>query len=180
MTSWLRTGIGMASTVVSLLVGVLTLIFLVRPALQPEGEQVATSAVLGNPHLESNVALGDYYQRLQWTPPESFSDTELQSTGAVIGFSVAIEGFKGSTLPLRWSVLDAETMERLSEKHLVDQPGWPDGTFTPESQHDQASGEVWVQIPERSGRYIVRLALLDPGGVTLSTLDSEPIAVSGQ
>jgi hypothetical protein len=39
---------------------------------------------------------------------------------------------------------------------------------------------VWVQIPERAGRYIVRLALLDPEGVTLSTLDSEPIAVSGQ
>jgi len=177
LARWLGTATGALSALVTLVLGVLTVVFLLRPALQPGGAPAAFAATLRAPRLEQGVVLSDYYARLGKVPPPEITVPQLGEAGVVVGFDVLLEGFAGQTCRLRWSLVDAATRVRVPEANLVDQPGWPIGTFTPGGNRDQASGEVWVAPPARAGTYLVRLELEDPRGVRLTALDSEPFTV---
>jgi hypothetical protein len=174
---WLRTGTGAISAAVSLIAGILTVVFLLWPALRPEGGPAVFGATLSDPRLEQGVTVADVYARRQETPPANYTQAQLATTGTLVSFVVVIEGFKDKTCLLTWSLFDAETSIRVADATKVNQPGWPDGKFVPVAAHDQASGEVWIQRPEQPGSYLVRLELFDPNGQRLTSLDSEPFTV---
>jgi hypothetical protein len=175
---WLRTATGAVSASVTLIAGILTVVFLLWPALRPEGGPTVLGASLSEPRLEMGVTLADVYTRRQSTPPDSYSAAQLATPGALVSFVAVIEGFQGNTCRLTWSLLDAETKTRVADETLLDQPGWPDGTFTPAAARDQAAGTIWIHTPDRPGSYIVRLELLGPDGRHLTSLDSEPFTVA--
>ncbi|HEY7034025.1 MAG TPA: hypothetical protein VH482_21995 [Thermomicrobiales bacterium] len=175
---WLRTATGAVSAAVSLIVGILTVVFLLWPALRPESGPSTFGATLSDPRFEQGVTLADVYDRRGTSPPATYSQAQLATAGTLVGFVVVIEGFEGKTCRLTWSLFDAETHARVADETFLDQLGWPDGTFTPAAVHDQASGEVWVRRPERAGSYFVRLELFDPNGQLLTSLDSEPYEVA--
>ena len=78
----------------SLTVGLLTLLFLVEPALQPGNDPAALGAELSGTAVESGVALGDYYDRIGVSPPSG--DAEFLGTpGVVVTFDLAISGYEG-------------------------------------------------------------------------------------
>jgi hypothetical protein len=177
LSRWLRTGTGVISAGVSLLAGVLTVLFLLWPALRPDDGPAAFGATLSDPRLEQGVTLADVYARRQETPRSTYTQEDLALTGTLVSYVVVIEGFQGKTCLLTWSLFDAETNARVADTALVDQLGWPDGEFTPVAAVDQASGEVWIRRPEQPGSYIVRLELFDPNGQRLTSLDSAPFTV---
>lgn len=176
---WLRTATGAASAVVTLIAGTLTVVFLLRPALRPEAAPTALSATMSDPRLEQGVTLGEVYTRRKESPPGSYSQAQLATPGTLVGFVVVIEGYRGKTCRLTWSLFDAASQARVADQTLLDQPGWPDGTFTPAAARDQADGEVWIRRPNRPGSYFVRLELFDPSGQRLTSLDSAPFDVAG-
>lgn len=177
LSRWLRTGTGVISAGVSLLAGILTVLFLLWPALRPDDGPAAFGATLSDPRLERGVTVADVYARRRETPPSSYTQEDLATTGTLVSFVVVIEGFKDKICQLTWSLFDAETNSRIADSAMVDQPGWPDGRFVPVAAVDQASGEVWIRRPEQPGSYIVRLELFDPNGQRLTSLDSAPFTV---
>jgi hypothetical protein len=172
---WLRSGVGLTSAAVSLAVGVLTLLFLVRPALRPDDGPVTLGATLANPAVERGVTLGEVYERLSRTPPAEYSDTDLATPGVLVSFDVRIDGFQGEEATLEWTVLASPSMERVADPWLVDQQGWPAGVFIPEAERDSMNGQIWAQLPDRPGTYIIRLTLYDPEGVRLASLDTDAL-----
>lgn len=178
MSRWLRTGTGIVSTSVTTIIGVLTLVFLLIPALRPGSGPTEFGATLSDPRLEQGVTLADVYDRRGLQVPAEFSAAELATAGALVSFDVVIEGFQGKTCLLTWSLFDDATDTRVADETLLEQPGWPDGTYVPAGQRDQASGEIWIRLPEQPGAYFVRLELIDPNGQRITSLDSEPFAVT--
>ena len=178
MSRWLRTGTGIVSTSVTTVIGVLTLVFLLIPALRPGSGPTEFGATLSDPRLEQGVTLADVYGRRNLQIPAEFSASELATAGALVSFDVVIEGFRGKTCLLTWSLFEDATDTRVADATLLEQPGWPDGTYVPAGQRDQASGEIWIRLPEQPGTYFVRLELIDPNGQRITSLDSEPFVVS--
>lgn len=178
LSRWMRTGTGIVSTGVTTIIGVLTLVFLLLPALRPGSGPTEFGASLTDPRLEQGVALADVYARRGLQVPADYSAAERATVGALVSFDVVIEGFQGRTCRLTWSLFEDATDTRVADAALLEQPGWPDGVFTPAGQRDQASGEIWIKLPEQPGTYFVRLELIDPNGQRITSLDSEPFVVT--
>ncbi|MEA2512559.1 MAG: hypothetical protein QOJ59_2046 [Thermomicrobiales bacterium] len=178
LVGWLRTATGVISAAVTLIASILTVVFLLWPALRPEERPSVFGATLSDPRLEHGVSVADVYARRGERPPADYSRERLATMGALVSFVVVVEGFQGKPCRLTWSLFDADTKTRVADEAFLDQPGWPDGKFLPVAAHDQASGEVWIRRPDRPGSYLVRLELFDPNGMRLTSLDSEPFTVA--
>lgn len=176
-THRLRSTSGAVGAGVGLLASLLSIIFLVWPSLQPEENAVVLAASLSNPTIERQVSLAEFYQRTRETPDPALSDAGLLTPGVVVGYDVAISGYNGEVLTLRWSMIDAGTLTRVTEDWLVDQPGWPDAGFKAEAAEDSATGELWASLPATAGDYLVRLELFDPDGIRLSLVDTTAFSV---
>ncbi len=174
---WLRTGMGFASAAVSLTVGILTLVFLVRPALQPGNEPVILRAELSNAAIETTITYGEYLNR-SGRGTEGVNQQALETPGVVVSFDLSIDGFAGEAVSLRYSVLDSQAYSPVYESWLVDQPGWPVSVFIAEAASDKMNSEIWVAEPQASGTYVVRLQLFDPDDVRLASTDSPPFEVA--
>lgn len=174
---WLRTSTGIFSGAVTLVAGLLSIIFLLVPSLRPAPPPSAFGATLFDPKIETEVELGAYYGRIGQQAPASLSAEDLSQPGVIVSFTIVLEGYAGQECRLRWSALDATTSRRVAETWLVDQPGWPSGVFLPVAARDQGSGEVFVPNPPRAGDYVVRLELFDPEGTRIATLDSPVFSV---
>jgi len=172
-----------ASTAVTLIGGILALIFLFLPQLRPDEPAAALGAQLEAAKLESGVSLGDYWSRrgdqIRASSFEvaEFSDEALRHPGVVVTFQAVIEGYQDQACSVRWSMFTAESGQRVTNQaNLVDQPGWPAKYITPTVRKDQVDAEIWVPAPADPGPFFVRLELLDPNGVRLASLDSPTFA----
>lgn len=177
---WLRTGIGFVSSLATLIMVTLTVIFLLIPALKPEASSNQFDATLSDARIETGVVLSNYYARIGQTPPASLSAAELGAKGAVASFTVVLDGFQGRACRVVWSVFDAKTNARVASSWLVDRPGWPSDVFTPAGSRDQGNGQTFVPYPPASGSYFVRIELRDPNGTPLTTIDTPPFDVAAE
>ena len=156
--------IGGVAVAVSAIVG---LLFLLVPELKPEPPQ-KLDATLSNLVVERGVTLESYLKR-QSIDSTQYTHEELQTVGVVISFNVKIEGFKGRSCLLKWSLYEDKTQARVPEGWLVDKEF---REFTPEAEVDQAGSDIWVQVPNREGPFFARLELYDDKGVRITFTDS--------
>lgn len=177
--AWMRTGTGVFTSAVTLLAATLTVVFLLVPSLKPAAPPAEFGATLSDARIETGVGLGNYYQRIGQQPPSTVSRAALGSTGVVVSFTVAIQGYNGKTCDVVWSVLESGSNKRVTWNWLVAQPGWPAKQFIPAGNKDQGNGEIFVQDPPTPGRYLVRIELNDPNGTRLATIDSPIFTVTG-
>lgn len=171
------------AALVTVIGAVLALLFVFWPQLRPSSPPETYGATLDGAKVEPDVTLGDYLARggarLAAKAPNlrSFTDDELRQPGAIITFEIVIEGYNGKTCVVRWSLHDAATGARLADDpRFVDQYAFPDKSITPNAPRDQIDAETWVLVPAGHGPYFVRLALFDPDGVRLASLDTAPFA----
>jgi hypothetical protein len=102
------------------------------------------------------------------------SKFEGAERGYVFNVRVRLQGNQDSRLPLRWSIIDANTGEPLrdpiyNQTATVFQPRGPDHART---------WPFWVPYPPRKGRFFLRTTLLDEKRQPLDEAESKPFAVA--
>jgi hypothetical protein len=95
----------------------------------------------------------------------------LYPIGAMISYTVNLDGFAHRRATLEWSLL------RQGKKRRLPKRWWHDvivAHVEPTVNHESLSGTFWVPVPPERGDYLVHLALLDANGVSHASSDSQP------
>ena len=160
------------SALVGFVAALLGVLFVLFPALKPEGPAPTKGAMLSNPVREM-LSWGQYLDRkdLDRSP---YDDAALRRPGIFVEFDYAIEGYKDQALPLRWQLIDARGGDQLGKSR--------DTQIVPEAATDKASWDVWVPLPRRHvQRVFVQLQLFEQRGtVPIGRLRTPAFAVSSQ
>jgi hypothetical protein len=143
--------IGAAGAVVT----ILSLVFLVRPGLQPKGAPEVKGATLTKPSIDPAVTFGQYLERVK-EPRVGHTASALARRGVLIQFHVEIRGYEGKYMPLRWSVLNTRTGASVFDADPV--------RLRPEAADDSGDWPLWAPRPSRPGTYYVFIQLYDPRG----------------
>jgi len=158
------------SALVGFVAALLGVVFVLFPALKPEGPAPTKSATLSNPVREM-LSWGQYLDRkdLDRGP---YDDAALRRRGIFVEFDYAIEGYKEKALPLRWQLIDARGGDQLGKSR--------DTQIVPEASTDKASWDVWVPLPQRRvQRVFVQLQLYEQrGNVPIGRLRTPAFSVS--
>lgn len=96
---------------------------------------------------------------------------QLYPIGAMIRYTVSLDGFAHNTATLEWSLIG-----RASRRPLP-KPWWRDivvAHIEPTVNHESISGKFWVPVPPERGDYLVQLVLRDSNGVAHASSDSTP------
>jgi hypothetical protein len=137
------------------LVTILSLVFLVRPSLQPKGAPEVKGATLSKPSIDAAVTFGQYLARVK-EPRAGHDARALARRGVLIQFHVEIRGDQGKSLPLRWSVLNTSTGASAFDADPV--------RLRAGAADDSADWPLWAPQPSRPGTYYVFIQLYDPYG----------------
>jgi hypothetical protein len=100
----------------------------------------------------------------------SVDAAELASGNPCCSYAVhvTIEGYKGKSCQLQWTLIDVTTGSKTLSSTAID--------FKPEADHDEAGVEVPVEVTA-AGTYSVRFILYGPNGIELDRADTEVIQV---
>jgi hypothetical protein len=165
--------IGIVAAAIGIPVSIATFYYTVFPHGQPcPGNR---SGTLASPTVDVGVT---YRQFLQLTGQSAggADKATLDRVGSVIDVPFTADGYKGKTLPLRWSTLTAGGAP-LSEPGQSDQLALE---IIPEDCSDRGRRKLWAAWPSSAGRYVVELSWLDDDDAPLDTLRTAPFAVSRQ
>lgn len=156
---WTSAAVGFVAT----LLGV---VFVLFPALKPEGPPPSKSATLTEPAVEA-LSWGQYLDRKD-VDRAAYDAPTLRRRGTFVEFDFAIEGYKDKRLPLRWQLIDAGRGDQLGKSR--------DTFITPEAPTDKGTWDVWVPSPRgRASRAFVQLQLYeDSGDVPIARLRTAP------
>jgi hypothetical protein len=124
---------------------------LVRAELQPVRE------TLGEYLLDQGQATAGLTRAQQREP------------GLVFLIEVRLRGGRQEEMPLRWQ-LYRDSGERVPGKAYRQTPFG----FVPRNQDHQRTARLWLPLPPRSGRYFVRVTVLNPKGETVDELTTKP------
>lgn len=143
--------------------GLLAIIFLLWPALQPEAPSRTRRVALSGLKLERPVTFGAYLKRIH-QPPGGLEGAVLNERGALASFDFVIEGYKNRALPLTWQLIDADGGKVLNENRDI--------RLKPEVTKDSGTWRTWVPLPKRARRRVfILVELFEPRGViALKTL----------
>jgi hypothetical protein len=169
--SGLSTSVKAAGGLAGAVASVLALVFLLIPNLQParDEEQDVGTAELSEPRVETPVTYGQYLDRVE-IPREDYAEELLQRPGALVTVEVAIKGYRGQALPMRWYLLDGagDVVDQQSRRHSIR----ADRDETP------AVWPFWVAIPDRPGPFRVVVEAFPPrakpGVVAHDSAESAP------
>ena len=127
----------------------------------------ARKAALSSLTLDRNVNFGQYLDRIE-SPRAPYNAKLLARRGIYLEFDIAVTGFRGKRLPLRWILLDERS------NNLVDQAEAL--RIHPRAEDDAGTWFTWVPIPKSGHVYVVRLQLYDDQTPArpLARLDSKP------
>jgi hypothetical protein len=154
--------VGALGGVVTLVSGVLGLVFVLLPQLKPSPPPAHQAVKLSQANFDRHVTFAQYLQR-QALPAGDLDAATLHQRGALLTVHYDIIGYKGKRLPLRWQLLDLRTGDQVGEDHAI--------TITGTADQDEGDWMVWVPEPRRRGRYAIDVALLPPEpGAPLKTL----------
>jgi hypothetical protein len=95
----------------------------------------------------------------------------LYPLGAEVTYNVTLKGFAHSTATLAWSLVGK------ADKRPLARPWWRDiivAHVTPTVDEESLDGSFWVPMPPEHGDYLVKLYLLDSGGVPHAISYSSP------
>ena len=158
------------SSSVAFVGALLGVVFVLFPALKPEGEAPVRNATLSDLTYEK-LSWGSYLDR-ESVDATQFPDSMLRRRGVLVGFDATIEGYKKRDLPLRWQLVDARSGVQLDESK--------DYRLESLSAKDGGHPAVWVPLPSRrSGHVRVLVELFeDSGRDPIDTLETPPIRLS--
>jgi hypothetical protein len=157
----IRAWLGELSTTVKAIGGVAgavatiaALVFLFVPDWRPDPTPAEGSAELSKPNVELPVTFGQYLDRVE-IPRVGYGEEQLQEPGVLVGAQVAIKGYRGEALPLRWYVLDESThdiVDQQSKKH----------SLTADREEAPVAWPFWVALPPEGGPFTVVLQIYPP------------------
>lgn len=158
------------SALVGFVATVLGVVFVLFPALKPEGPAPTKGATLSHPVREM-LSWGQYLDRKD-LDRRPYDAAALRRPGVFVEFDYVIEGYKEQALPLRWQLIDARGGDQLGKSR--------DTQIVPEASTDKASWDVWVPLPRRHvQRVFVQLQLFEQRGtVPIGRLRTPAFAVS--
>lgn len=139
------TGIGLVSASVGLA-------FALWPDLQPERSPSRQSASLSRLTVERDTSFGEYLARID-QPTSSYSRYQLARRGALLNFRVAITGFKGKHLKLKWELFDDATGAQVRESKAI--------VITPTNRTNVANWQFWIPLPKHRRPYFAVVELLE-------------------
>lgn len=170
--SWKRPSPGallaLAATIVGLVSGVLGLVFLLNPDLQPSGEADEQAATLSQLRVKPNASFREYLAREDF-PTASYTAEKLAERGALLQFRVRITGFEGRPLILKWELFDDASGEQVDESLAR--------SIRPTTKTNEANQRFFVPLPARPGSYRAVVELLEQKEnslLPLDTLETEP------
>ncbi len=161
-----------AGAVVALVSGVVGLLFLFLPQLQPGHSSDTTSSGTRLADLSSPPALDPAATRAQFLDRSDrsklgFTEAQLAQRGAYVAFDVKLEGFRGKTLTLQRELVDLRTGDQVGELRPF--------TFKPVENDDGRTWEDFVPLRAGKGRYVLVFKLLDEGGASaLDCIQTRP------
>jgi hypothetical protein len=154
----LSTVLAQAATVVGVLSGVVGLMFLLRPDLQPQPSSPKRSATLALLDLQPRLTRRQYMQRTHLSAAGSgLTPEQLDERGAVIEYRYAVIGYKGKELPVKHQLIDETSGDLVSEAEMY--------LIEPLVDEDTGAWHAFVPLPRRSGRFFVLLQLFEPEGL---------------
>jgi hypothetical protein len=159
--------VGGAATVVGLVTGILGLVFLLQPDLQPGGDDgpARTRATLEQTSFAPSITRRAYLARTDQSP-EGFTAAQLAERGAFVRFRVRIDGFQGVPITLSRELIDEAGEEVEDEKAT---------RITPPRAEVDRDWHDWVPLDGRRGRYLLTFKLLAPDeDAPLATLETDP------
>jgi hypothetical protein len=98
-------------------------------------------------------------------------DKRLYPIGAMVSYTLELDGFAHSKETLEWSLLAAASGRALPRRW------WRDvivAHIEPTVNHESISGTFWVPVPPKRSDYVVHLVLLNADGVAYASSDSRP------
>jgi hypothetical protein len=148
------------------------LVFELWPGLKPDPKE-KVGAALQSVARDLNVTRSEYLARVgrQFTPGE-----DRDEVGNVYYINADIEGFKRSTLRLRWFTYNNDNETRMPGLRSNDRE---EPVFKPQAPINSQIAQVWVPTPERAGEYFVRFELYSDD-VLLGYVDSKPFTSLGE
>ena len=161
-----------AATVVGLVSGVLALVFLVLPELQPQASEPERPPARNFARLKELVVRPDVtraeYLALADLPRSGFTPDQLARRGVFVLLRVSIDDFKGVPLTLRRELFDARSGRELRQESAI--------TITPPTSKLERDWPDFVPLPERPGRFSVVVKLLASGEqAPLATFKTKPL-----
>ena len=144
-----------AGTVVGLVTGIAGLVFLFRPDLQPTPDEppAAQSATLSKLTVDPDATRRQYLARID-QPASDYTAQQLAQRGALLEFRIAVNGFEGVPLILKWELFDDDSGEQVNESKAI--------SITPNRGGNEANWEFWVPLPRKPGEFYAVVDLLQP------------------
>jgi hypothetical protein len=155
-----KQALGAAGGAVAVLVGVTTLVDWVQGKIDDPPPPPPPATI--DPRIEKaelqlrNERLIDYLRDTN-QPTGGLTRREREERGLRFVVRVRLRGTQGAPMPLRWQMYD-ERAGRLRDPIYSQSPV----TFTPTNQDHARTVPLWLPYPPKTGRYVVRFALLDP------------------
>lgn len=146
---------GQMTAVVTLITGIVTLVFLLRPGWQPSKPPDEGKAVISEARVVRPFTYGRFLQRLS-LPTGTLSHQQLRRQGALVEFHYEITGFRKKQLPLRWELSDRDTNDLVGEDRAL--------TIEPSTNSEGRDWYVWVPAPKTKRAYYVTLTIYQPNG----------------
>jgi hypothetical protein len=159
--------IGVASAFVSLVGGVITLLFLFLPGCQPKADVDRGTAAISNVRVEPGVTFGEYLRR-RGIDPGSLSKSYLARRGVLVQFSYTVEGFRHKALPLESQLIDDDNHELVGETERG-------VSIKPDTNQETRDWWVWTKVPATRRTYHVVVTMYQPDGrVPLRAFPTDP------
>ena len=163
------------ATIVGLITGVASLVFLLRPELEPQADKpkqppARIAARLNQLSVRADVSRAEYLRRTD-QDLTGFTRAQLAETGVFLRYRVTIRGFENLPLTLKREVFDAATGAEVSEESSI--------TITPpkEAKNIERDWHTWATLPPRKGPFFVVVKLLAEGeDAPLATLETSPVS----
>ena len=151
-----RLSLGQASTIVGLVGGLVTLVFVFKPGWKPQPAPDVAKADIGDVRVLQPVTFKRYLQRQQ-LPTAGLASQYLARRGTMVAFHYEITGLRHKHLRLRWELSNAATNDLVAAEESA-------YTITPATNDDAGDWSVWVP-PGRQGKsYYVTVTIYQPQG----------------
>ena len=159
--------LALAATVVGLVSGVVGLVFLFDPDLQPQGEAAEQAATLSQLRVKPNASFREYLAREDF-PTAEYTAAKLSERGALLQFRVRITGFEGKRLILKWELFDDASGEQVDESLAR--------SIRPTTNTNEATQRFFVPLAQRRGTFYAVVELLEQKehhALSLDTLQTD-------
>ena len=160
--------LALAGTIIGLVSGIVGLLFVFKPDLKPSGEAPKQAATLSQLSVEPNASFREYLARIE-LPARPYEKRELARRGALLRFRVAITGFEGKRLILRWELFDRANGDPINESKAT--------SIRPTTGTNEAIWYFWVPLPRRPGKFYAVVELEQQKKhhrLALDTLQTDP------